>query len=326
MTKNYYQVLGLSRNATDDDIKKAYRKMALKYHPDKNKSPNAEEMFKQAAEAYEVLSDRKKREIYDQYGEDGLKGGVPGDTHGNFTYEFHGDPRATFAQFFGGTNPFEAFFNMDSPGGIFQHSDEFSSFGGAPVFRMQQSSRCREEQDPAIERDLHVSLEEIFTGCAKKMKINRRVLKQDGSLVKEDKFLTINVKPGWKSGTRITFPREGDQSRSRIPADVVFVIRDKPHSLFRREGCDLRYVVDVSLKEALCGCSVNVPTITKEVLTINFVQEVVTPKTLKRFKGHGLPLPKEPSGRGDLLVSFNVRFPEYVAESAKDIIRDVLPD
>lgn len=102
MGKDFYKILGIQKGANDDEIKKAYRKLALKYHPDKNKSAGAEERFKEIAEAYEVLSDKKKRDIYDQYGEEGLHGGAPnaGGSDGgqSFTYEFHGDPRATFAQ------------------------------------------------------------------------------------------------------------------------------------------------------------------------------------------------------------------------------------
>lgn len=102
MGKDFYKILGIQKGASDDEIKKAYRKLALKYHPDKNKSAGAEERFKEIAEAYEVLSDKKKRDIYDQYGEEGLHGGMPGGGPGEggqtFTYEFHGDPRATFAQ------------------------------------------------------------------------------------------------------------------------------------------------------------------------------------------------------------------------------------
>lgn len=102
MGKDYYKILGISKTSTDDEIKKAYRKLALKYHPDKNKAANAEEQFKLVAEAYEVLSDKKKREVYDQYGEEGLKGtpggggstggggGGPHGGHNNFTYTYHG--------------------------------------------------------------------------------------------------------------------------------------------------------------------------------------------------------------------------------------------
>jgi len=114
MGKDYYSILGIKKGATDDEVKKAYRKLALKYHPDKNKAADAEEKFKLVAEAYEVLSDKKKRGIYDQYGEDGLKGspggggggmGPTGNPGQGFTYSFHGDPRATFAQFFGTSDP-----------------------------------------------------------------------------------------------------------------------------------------------------------------------------------------------------------------------------
>lgn len=117
MGKDYYAILNISRNATDDEIKKAYRKLALKYHPDKNKSPEAEEKFKLIAEAYEVLSDKKKRSAYDKYG-DGFRNddsGLSGSGFGtgpSFTYSFHGDPRATFAQFFGTDSPFDIFFNL----------------------------------------------------------------------------------------------------------------------------------------------------------------------------------------------------------------------
>ncbi|CAK9808399.1 DnaJ homolog subfamily B member 4 [Anthophora plagiata] len=117
MGKDYYKILGISKNASDDDIKKAYRKLALKYHPDKNRSAGAEEKFKEIAEAYEVLSDAKKREVYDKFGEEGLKGGAgsAGGGGGGTTYTYHGDPKATFAQFFGSASPFQAFFEFGTP-------------------------------------------------------------------------------------------------------------------------------------------------------------------------------------------------------------------
>lgn len=277
MGKDYYKILGLQKGATDDDIKKAYRKLALKYHPDKNKSAGAEEKFKEVAEAYEVLSDKKKRDIYDAYGEEGLKGGsggAPGGTgNGNFSYTFHGDPRATFAQFFGNSSPFSTFFdfgnNRSMFGGIHDDDmdvdDPFASLGvggpprqGGPggAFRSHSfnfhgsPNRGKDKmQDPAIEHDLYVSLDDITKGCQKKMKINRKVLQADGAIKKEDKVLTINVKPGWKAGTKITFQREGDQGRNKIPADIVFIIRDKPHPLFKREGSDIKYTAKISLKQ-----------------------------------------------------------------------------
>lgn len=118
MGKDYYKVLEIPRNASEQEIKKAYRKMALKYHPDKNKSPGAEERFKDIAEAYEVLSDSQKREVFDKYGEEGLKGAPqrqPGGAsfrefhmpEGFTSFSFHGDPRATFSRVFGDEDPFK---------------------------------------------------------------------------------------------------------------------------------------------------------------------------------------------------------------------------
>jgi curved DNA-binding protein CbpA len=95
-----------------------------------------------------------------------------------------------------------------------------------------------------------VALEDILTGTTKKMKITRRVLNPDGRTSRsEDKFLTLEIKPGWKAGTKVTFPREGDQAPNTIPADVVFVIRDKPHPKFTRDGSDIKYRAKVSLRQ-----------------------------------------------------------------------------
>lgn len=107
-------------------------------------------------------------------------------------------------------------------------------------------------QDPPVEHDLYVTLEEINSGCVKKMKIARRVLQPDGTPKKEDKYVSISVKPGWKSGTKVTFQKEGDQTKGKIPSDIVFIIRDKPHPLFRREGSDLRYTARLTLKQVSC--------------------------------------------------------------------------
>lgn len=276
MGKDYYKILGINKGASEDEIKKGYRKMALKYHPDKNKSPGAEEKFKEIAEAYDVLSDKNKREIYDKYGEEGLKNGPPPESGfqgsapggGNFHYEFQGNPRDTFRMFFGGDDPFASFFSGGGGGGggfggpgpsrMFHFGgqpgqeemdvdDGYGHFGGG---HMGGGRPQRKRQDSAVVRELPVSLEDIYKGATKKLKITRRVLNNDGRSTRtEDKILTIDIKPGWKAGTKITFPKEGDQTPNNIPADVVFVIKDKPHSVFTREGSDIRYKAKISLKD-----------------------------------------------------------------------------
>uniref|UniRef100_A0A8C2D657 DnaJ heat shock protein family (Hsp40) member B5 n=1 Tax=Cyprinus carpio TaxID=7962 RepID=A0A8C2D657_CYPCA len=340
MGKDYYKILGIPSGSNEDEIKKAYRKMALKFHPDKNKDPNAEEKFKEIAEAYEVLSDPKKRVIYDQYGEDGLKTGGTGSSSGQGTtyhYTFHGDPHATFASFFGGSNPFDIFFGSGrqrgTTNGTNDHGgdhdmdidmdgddDPFSSFShfgfnGINGFHHGGGRRHRNEplhggrkkvQDPPVVHELKVSLEEIFHGCTKRMRITRRRLNPDRRTMRtEDKILNIVIKRGWKEGTKITFPKEGDETPENIPADIAFVLKDKGHPLFKRDGSNIIYTAKIGLKEALCGCTVNIPTIDNRAITLP-CNDIIKPGTIKRLRGEGLPFPKNPSQRGDLIVEFQM--------------------
>lgn len=359
MGKDYYKILGLAKGASDEDIKKSYRKLALKFHPDKNKDPGAEEKFKEVAEAYEILSDPKKKEIFDKYGEEGLKAGAggggpgpgagPGPMPGGHQYTWSGDPNETFRMFFGNSNPFSAFFgeeeddngmgggqgfggfpgmfrfntsNFGGPGGpgtttLGGHGGHGSQVGG-------QSSK-KKSQDPPIYHDLLVSLEDIASGTTKKMKISRKVLGPDGrSTHLEDKVLTIDIKPGWKAGTKITFPREGDQSPNTIPADIVFIIKDKAHPYFKRDGADLVYTAKISLRDALLGATIQVPTLDNRKKQIQ-ITDIINPHTEKRIAGEGLPYPKQPSKKGDIIVKFDIKFPETLTTVQREALGHNLP-
>uniref|UniRef100_A0A8C5A878 DnaJ heat shock protein family (Hsp40) member B1b n=1 Tax=Gadus morhua TaxID=8049 RepID=A0A8C5A878_GADMO len=297
MGKDYYDVLGITKSATVDDIKKAYRKQALRYHPDKNKSPEAEDKFKEIAEAYDILSDPKKKDVYDRFGEEGLKGGggptgAGAGGPGTFNYTFQGDPHAVFAEFFGGRNPFDQLFG-------------------------NRGTSLTKRQDPPVVHDLQVTLEEVFSGCVKKMKISHQRLNPDRrSWRTQDKILEVEIKKGWKEGTKITFPKEGDETPTNIPADVVFVLKDKPHPVFRRDGADIIYPAKVSLRDALCGCTVRAPTLDGRTVTLT-TSDIVRPGMKRRITGEGLPLAKSPGRRGDLVVEFEVKFPESLSSHDK---------
>ncbi|XP_029298016.1 dnaJ homolog subfamily B member 1b [Cottoperca gobio] len=350
MGKDYYDILGINKGASEDDIKKAYRKQALRFHPDKNKSPGAEDKFKEIAEAYDVLSDPQKKDIYDRYGEEGLKGGgAPGGGGGGgvgggpgaFSYTFQGDPHAIFAEFFGGRNPFEQFFgarngctdeDMDTDDPFARFGRGGSGMGGFPRSFSSgmggmgpHSSVVKKHQDPPVIHDLLVTLEEVLLGCTKKMKISRKRLNPDGRTLRtEDKILEVQIKKGWKEGTKITFPKEGDQTPTNIPADVVFVLKDKTHPLFKRDGSDILYTAKISLRDALCGCTVNAPTLDGKTVTAS-TTDIVQPGMRRRVSGEGLPYHKRPNRRGDLIVEYEVKFPERLSQSARDTIAQVLP-
>merc|ERR1712073_86951 len=142
------------------------------------------------------------------------------------------------------------------------------TFNGSDVGGHPHGPKQTRTQDATIEKEVHVSLEDIAKGIEKKMKISRRVYDELGNARAEEKVLTISVKPGWKSGTKITFQREGDQAPNKIPADIVFIIKDKPHPHFRREGSDLKYTCRLTLKEALCGSRTEVPLLGGEKMII----------------------------------------------------------
>lgn len=140
-------------------------------------------------------------------------------------------------------DPF-ATFSMGGMGGLGGFHRSFKSHPGGLHRGFEK------KKDPSVVHDLKVSLEEVFSGCTKKMKISRKRLNPDGCTMRnEDKILTVDIKRGWKEGTKITFPREGDETPTNIPADVVFVVKDKPHPVFKREGSDIIYPAKISLRE-----------------------------------------------------------------------------
>lgn len=171
-----------------------------------------------------------------------------------------------FAEFFGGRSPFDQFFAHSADDDMdVDMDDPFAAFGMGGMGGFPRSFKTRiggthtareKKKDPPVIHELKVSLEDVFSGCTKKMKISRKRLNPDGCTVRtEDKILTVNIKPGWKEGTKITFPKEGDETPTNIPADIVFVVKDKVHPVYRREGSDIIYPARISLRDVSVGRS-----------------------------------------------------------------------
>ncbi|KAL9260064.1 DnaJ homolog subfamily B member 4-like protein [Drosera capensis] len=347
MGVDYYNVLQVDKSTKDDDLKKAYRKLAMKWHPDKN--PNnkeeAEAKFKQISEAYEVLSDPQKRAIYDQYGEEGLKSQVPPSDAGGpggATYFQTGDgpkvfrtfnPRNAndiFAEFFGFSSPFGGMGGGSSGssmgGGMRGDGVRFNSVFGDDIFSSFGDGRSMSSgprKAAPIESPLPCSLEELYKGTTKKMKISREIADASGRTMPVEEILTIDIKPGWKKGTKITFPEKGNEQPGVTPADLVFIIDEKPHPVFTRDGNDLIVAQKISLADALTGYTAHITTLDGRNLTIP-ITNVIHPNYEEVVPREGMPVPKDPSRKGNLRIKFNIKFPPRLTAEQKAGVKKLL--
>ncbi|CAL8465417.1 g4953 [Coccomyxa elongata] len=373
MGKDYYAILGVPKDADEETLKKAYRKLAVKYHPDKNRDnvEAATAKFKEVGEAYDVLSDKQKREIYDRYGEEGLKmGGTPpsadgagagagfsGFGGGGGGYQFNEDQaQRIFEELFGGGfggfgggmggagmggGPRVRVFQGGggAPGGggfgnIFgsgfgdaasMDEDERPFYGGGGRFGGfggQQQQRPR-----TVEVPLKLTLKELYSGTTKKLKITRRVFnKATNKLEEKEEIITINVSPGWKDGTRITFAGKGDELPGQPPQDLVFVVRQIPDERFKREGDDLVTQVRIRLPDALSEGKIDIPHLDGRILRVP-LKEVVTPGYVRVVKNEGMPKSKAPGQKGDLKIVSDVAFPKkQLNATEKELLEDLLRD
>jgi DnaJ homolog subfamily B member 4 len=360
-----YDALSISPTATQDEIKKAYRKAALKWHPDKNKdNPNAAEKFKEVSQAYEILSDPEKRKVYDQYGlefllrggqapppgaemPDGMPGGGFGGMPGGFS--FGGMPGGASRSFHFSTNGGGAGgFNFSDPNDIFAQfarssggtgggadDDIFNlfsgGFGGSPQSaagsrRGTGNFRQPRPQTPevtVIERPLPVTLEEIFKGVHKRMKIKRKTYNAQGQRATEDKLLDMDVKPGLKAGSKIKFTGVGDQEEGGSQ-DMHFIITEKPHPTLTRDGDNLVTTIELDLKEALTGWKRTVTTIDGKQLNVSGAGPT-QPGYEEQFPGLGMTISKKPTERGDFIVKVKVNFPRSLTPAQKHAIKAALP-
>jgi len=345
--RDYYEVLGVSKNASVEEIKKAYRKQALKYHPDKNpNNKEAEEKFKEAAEAYEVLSNADKKRRYDQFGHAGL-----GNSGGGFS---------------GGGMTIEDIFN--------QFGDIFGDFGGFGNFGFG-SSRSRSSRRVNKGSNLRVkvtlTLDEVANGVEKKLKVNKYVACQtcggtgargndgyttcstchgsghvtriantllgqmqttstcphcDGEgkiikdrcttchgegIVKDQEVVKITIPAGVSEGMQLNVSGKGNAARrGGINGDLLIVIEEKQHPELIRDGNDLIYYLHLSIPQAALGTTVEIPTVDGKAKIR--IEQGTQPGKILRLRGKGIP-EVNGYGRGDLLVSINVWIPKNLS-------------
>jgi DnaJ homolog subfamily A member 2 len=354
----YYDLLGVDPGAGDAEIKKAYRRGAMKFHPDKNPGDHeAEHKFKELSEAYEVLSDPKKRENYDQYGKEGLEGGPQMDASDLFSHMFGGG-------MFGG----------------------FGGHGG-------HGGRRGPQKGDDIQHELAVTLDNMYNGMEKKLAVTRAVVcvkckgngtksgaaldtcggckgrgvkmvvKQLGpgmlqqmqmrcpdcggegevvnpsdrcgsckgkKVTRERKVITVNIEKGMKDGQSVIFRGEADEAPGLDAGDIIIVIRQKPHDRFQRKGANLIMEQHVSLVDALCGFETTFQHLdapeARSVVFKNPPGEVLEPDAVRVLPGEGMPYPRRVE-RGNMFIKFVVDFPDSGEMDEKTVaqLRKLLP-
>ncbi len=347
--RDYYEVLGVSRNASNEEIKKAYRKLALRYHPDKNPGDkSAEDKFKEAAEAYEVLSDDQKRARYNQFGHAGLSGSGQGFGAGGMTIE---DIFSQFGDIFGGFG-----------------------FGGFGSSRMSRSVN----KGTNLRVKVVLNLEEIATGVEKKLKLKKYIScnncsgtgAADGSaysnchtchgsgqvtrisntflgqiqtsttcpacggegkvitrkcphcagegIIRDLEIVSINIPAGVSRGMQMTVTGKGNAARrGGINGDLLVLIDEVKHPELIRDGNDLLYSLFLSISDAAIGSNAEIPTVDGKVKIR--IDPGTQPGKILRLKGKGLP-EVNGYGKGDLLVNINVWIPKYLTKDEKRIL------
>jgi len=308
--KDYYRILGVDKNADTKTIKRAYRRLARKYHPDVNPGDKvSEERFKEINEAYEVLSDPEKRRKYDQLGADYQRWQSMG-----------GDPRGfDWSQWFAGGQPAGGRVHVqygdlgDLFGDLGGFSDFFQAIFGGAGGRTQTSRRggrtwAYRGQD--YEHPVEITLEEAFHGT-------QRVLEKEGG-----RRLTVKIPPGVKTGSKIRIAGEGGPGvGGGAQGDLFLKVKVLPHPIFERDGDDLRCEMPIDLYTALLGGEVVVHTLDGDV------RLKVPPETQSgqvfRLRGKGMPQLRNPQKRGDLYVKVQVQLPTKLSAKEKALVREL---
>jgi curved DNA-binding protein len=297
--KDYYKILGVEKTASQDEIKKAYRKLAIKYHPDKTKGDKkSEDKFKEVAEAYEVLSDPEKRKKYDQLGSNWKQYEQAG---GGFDWSKYSNSGA------GGSRvEFEGDFNDFMGGGGF--SDFFKSFFGGGGFASGGREYGRgggyNYKQPDVQAEAEITLEEAFHGTS-------RIFDLDGRKIR------VKIKPGAAEGQTLRIKNAG--SNDQTQPDILLQVKVKPHPKFERRGNDLYVDVPVNLYSAVLGGKAIVETLGGNV-NINIPKGSDSGKVL-RLKGLGMPDYNNPNLKGDLYAKIQISIPKNLSQEEEALFK-----
>lgn len=345
-----YNILGLDKTATNKEIKKAYRKMAMKYHPDKNKDPSAEDKFKEISSAYEILGDKEKRSRYDRFGEDGLKSDVGSE-----------NPFDLFSNIFGGSSPF----GRGHPFGFRQQKSDRSQNRVEKVdvslrdiyncktlnINLKKKVKCSlcnargGLYDTSVlfcnncnGKGRYMRVVQLGPGMIQQMLQNCDKCGGRGKIIKPDdicpqckgnrvnnitKNIEVTLGNGISDKEQIVIHNESDEHPDfNITGDLILIINQIDDNIFMRKGKDLYITKTILLSEALCGVQFIIEHMDSRKLFIKY-DDIITPNMKKRIDGEGMS--DKEGYRGDLIIEFKLKFPTKLTDERKMYLSKLLP-
>lgn len=301
--KDFYKILGITKSSSDNDIKKAYKKLAFQYHPDKNKSPDAQDKFREISEAYDILMDSDKRRMYDNFGYDAVSGEIPQ------------------------VNPldlFQSLFNVDFSGlgeGMNSNIFVFSDLSSMPFSHLKAT----------MQYNLECSLDELYHGTQKEFNITHSVKNSSGGISKKSTKYVINVKRGSKNGDNIVVKEGGNYiPQLDTSEDLVIQIVELEHPRYKRKDNDLYVTENLTLCEALTGVDMYIDHFDGSLQVK--ISDIVRPNQMFQVFNKGMPIKHDNKSLGDgsdkdfgnLIIDLQIEFPESLGEKQKEYLKKIL--
>ncbi len=352
--RDYYEVLGVDKGANAKEIKKAYRKLAMKYHPDRSEEPDATEKFKEVSEAYAVLSDENKKQRYDQFGHAGMDGFSQEDIFNNINFEdifqefgFGGGGGSIFDIFFGGGGRSRNYNGPQRGSDVYYDLEitlEDAYNGILKEIKVTRNRTCPECDGSKAEPGSKIDTCSTCGGTGQVKTVRNTILGQMASVqpcpnckgegkiisnpchnchgrgfVRQSNTIAVNIPPGVDNGSRIRVPGEGESGLRNGPAgDLYAIIHIKHHKLFERDGSNLYLEIPISFVQAALGGNTDIPTLTKNI-ELKIPAGTQTDTTF-RLKGHGMPSLRH-KGFGNLYVNVRVVTPRKLSSKQKKLLR-----